>query len=125
MTRPSYGVTVEFAEALQVARRRRSLTQQQLADSAGVHVTMLNRYEAGLSEPGVRVLRQLAQALSVMTDELVFGETRQPRGTALALAFEAAATLQKADQAALCRVVEGLVARAEQQARPEGSRRHR
>jgi transcriptional regulator with XRE-family HTH domain len=116
---------MDFAEALVEARRARSMTQQQLADATGIHVTQLRRYEGGVAEPSVAVLRKLAAALSVMTDELLFGATRRPKGTALSLAFEAAQGLSRADQQLLCRVVEALVAKAAQDARPEGSRRHR
>jgi len=116
---------MDFATALVAARKARNMTQQQLAEATGIHVTQLRRYEGGTAEPSVAVLRRLAVALSVMTDELLFERTRRPKGTALSLAFEAAQGLSRPDQQVVCRVVEALVAQSTHDERPEGSRRHR
>lgn len=97
---------------LVAARRGRSLTQQELCDRADIHVTQLRRYEAGSSEPSLQVLRRLAMALSITTDELLFNDDRRPDDPALALAFEAAAQLGPEEQRAVILVVEGLTARA-------------
>ena len=116
---------MEFCERLVEARRRRQLTQEQLADKAGVHVTQLRRYEAGNAEPTLRILRQLAVALSVTTDELVFDKPRGPQSRQLQLAFEAASELGKADQAVVRSVIEGLVSREKERKRRPGARRVR
>ncbi|PYS98450.1 MAG: XRE family transcriptional regulator [Acidobacteria bacterium] len=61
-------------------RKKRSLTQQQLCDLVGVHVTMLSSYESERSQPTLEVIRKLTLALDVMADELVFDKTeRQPQ----------------------------------------------
>jgi transcriptional regulator with XRE-family HTH domain len=53
-------------------RKARGLTQPSLAAKIGVHVSQLRRYEAGTSQPTLDVLRQMALALAVSADELVF-----------------------------------------------------
>ncbi len=65
---------MDFAHRLTTLRKARGLTQQTLADTIGVHVTQLRRYEAGTNQPTLDVLRALAIALAVTTDDLVFNE---------------------------------------------------
>lgn len=62
-------------------------------------------------EPSLQALRRLAVALSITTDELLFGDRRGPSGNALALALEAAEQLGPEEQRAVILVVEGLTAR--------------
>lgn len=46
-------------------RERALLTQQELADRAGIGLTTLNRIENDRAEPQFRTIRKLAQALGV------------------------------------------------------------
>lgn len=66
---------MDFADRLAALRRDRRLTQAALAERAELNVSQLHRYEVGSSEPTLGALRRLAIALSVSTDELVFGDT--------------------------------------------------
>ena len=52
-------------------RIRRALTQQELADRAGVSSNALNRIELNKAEPHMSTLRKLAKALDVDPTELV------------------------------------------------------
>ncbi len=61
-------------------RRRRLLTQEDLAEKAGVGVTTIVRIEAG-QEGRISTLRKLAAALDITPDQL-FGD--EDRGDALA-----------------------------------------
>lgn len=54
-----------FALALVQARREAGLTQQQVADRAGVQRSTVARLETGAREPGAETLRRLAMALMV------------------------------------------------------------
>jgi transcriptional regulator with XRE-family HTH domain len=47
------------------ARERALLTQQELADRAGIGLTTLNRIENDHAEPHFRTIRKLAKALGV------------------------------------------------------------
>ncbi|HEY6712867.1 MAG TPA: helix-turn-helix transcriptional regulator [Rubrobacter sp.] len=52
-------------------RIRRALTQQELADRAGVSSNALNRIELNKAEPHMSTLRKLAKALDVDPSELL------------------------------------------------------
>ena len=56
------------------AREQALLTQQELADRAGVGLTTLNRIENDHAEPHFRTIRKLAAALTIEPHELVKGE---------------------------------------------------
>ena len=59
-----------LGEAISVARRAKAITQEDLADRAGVTQAALSRYENDLREPGPEVLERLARSLGV-TPELL------------------------------------------------------
>ena len=81
---------MDFAHRLAAVRKQRGLTQQTLADTVGIRITQIRRYEAGTSQPTLDVLRALAIALSVSTDALVFNEDeRGPTDNQLRLRMEA------------------------------------
>lgn len=53
------------------ARERALLTQEELANRAGVGLTTLNRIENDRSEPHFRTIRKLAKALDVDPRDLI------------------------------------------------------
>jgi transcriptional regulator with XRE-family HTH domain len=62
---------VYIGDRLKTLRVRRALTQQELADKAGVSSNTLNRIELNKAEPHMSTLRKLAKALDVDPSELV------------------------------------------------------
>jgi transcriptional regulator with XRE-family HTH domain len=62
---------VYIGDRLKTLRIRRALTQQELADRAGVSSNALNRIELNKAEPHMSTLRKLAKALDVDPTELV------------------------------------------------------
>jgi transcriptional regulator with XRE-family HTH domain len=62
---------VFIGDRLKNLRIRRALTQQELADRAGVSSNALNRIELNKAEPHMSTLRKLAEALDVDPTELV------------------------------------------------------
>ncbi len=64
----------DFHLRLAALRKERGLNQQALADRIGGRVQQLERYEAGSSQPTLEVIRNLAPALSVSSDRLLFGK---------------------------------------------------
>ena len=50
------------------------MTQEQLAQAAGIHRVTIARYESGATSPTVRSLEKLAEALGVSVSELVDGK---------------------------------------------------
>ena len=103
---------MDFPQRLADLRRKRGLTQEALATRAGVHVTQLRRYEAGVAEPSLRTIRGLAVSLSVTADELIFGARgRVAPDEELALAFEATVHLPPADREAVKAMLDAFLAR--------------
>lgn len=99
----------EFPRRLARLRKERGLTQQALADAAGVHVTQLRRYEAGTSQPTLDVLRKIAVALRVSADALLFGEEERGPSDELRYQFEAVSQLEPDEQAVVKSVLDGLL----------------
>ena len=65
-----------FGGHLRFLRGRACLSQEELADKAGIHVTYLSGVERGLRNPSLRNVRRLAQAIGVPIRELFsFEET--------------------------------------------------
>lgn len=85
------------------------MTQQALADAVGCHVTMIRRYEAGETQPTLEVIRNMARALSVSADALVFEQDERGPGEELLLQFEAISQLPPEEQAVVKEVLESLI----------------
>lgn len=63
--------SVAFGKRLREVRREHGMSQDQLADRAGVHATVIGRMERGLREPRVTTVLRLAQGLSVQPGTLM------------------------------------------------------
>jgi transcriptional regulator with XRE-family HTH domain len=68
-----------FRDVLVKLRKQRGWSQQDLSNTAKIHVQVIKRYEAGLSLPTLDSLASLARSLGVSADILVFDE---PNGIA-------------------------------------------
>ena len=68
---PVYSVSVVKLPRLRWWRERRALSQQELAERAGITRAALSRIETGLSEPHPRTVRKLAEALGVGPEDLM------------------------------------------------------
>ncbi len=105
---------MNFGRRLAEMRKKRGLTQQQLCELVGVHVTQLRNYEGDRSQPTLDVIRKLSLALDVTADELVFdSEERMPMVTdkELIKQWEQVEELPAEDRQTLKILVEGLLLR--------------
>ena len=64
-------VVVYIGEQLRKARTRRLLTQDELAEKAGVSQSTIANIERNNAEPQFRTIRKLARALDVEPTELL------------------------------------------------------
>ncbi len=65
-------VMAPLRETLKRERRRSALTQEELAEKAGVGIVTIRRIEQGeITEPRVSTLRKLAAALGISTRDLL------------------------------------------------------
>jgi transcriptional regulator with XRE-family HTH domain len=94
-------------------RKQRGMTQAQLADALGVHVTQIKRYEAGTSQPSVDGIKKIAILLNVSADELLFGEEGRDLGEKLRRHFAAVSKLPDDEQRTVISVIEGLILKHE------------
>jgi transcriptional regulator with XRE-family HTH domain len=62
-----------FAQNVSRARKRQHLTQEEVSDRSGIHVTEVSRIERGLRDPRVTTLVRLAEALEVSPAVLLKG----------------------------------------------------
>lgn len=100
---------MSFADRLTTARKAHGLTQQGLADLAGIHMMQVHRYESGGSLPSLEVLKKLSLALRVSADQLLFGEMELDPDTELRLQFEAVSRLPPAEKQLVIEVVDSLL----------------
>ena len=64
---------MEFNEKLQELRKRKGLTQEQLAESLYVSRTAISKWESGRGYPSIDSLKRVAEFFSVTIDELLSG----------------------------------------------------
>lgn len=68
---------MKFAERLKTLRKKKSLSQQDLADKIGVHFTQVSRYERGDFKPNTDAMNKIAKALDTTVDFLMNGTTSE------------------------------------------------
>lgn len=100
---------MDFGTRLSVLRKQHNMTQQALADAVGCHVTMIRRYEGNETQPTLEVIRNMARALSVSADSLVFEQDERGPSEELLLQFEAVSQLLPEEQAVVKEVLESLI----------------
>jgi transcriptional regulator with XRE-family HTH domain len=104
---------MNFPERLAALRKDKAMTQRELAQAIGIHVTQLRRYEASTSQPTLDVLRRLAVVLSVSADLLLFDRDERGPGHDLRLEFEAVSRLDAKEKDVVRSVLEGILLKHE------------
>jgi transcriptional regulator with XRE-family HTH domain len=67
-----------FAQNVRRLRTERDLTQERLAEQAGLHMTDIARIETQGRDPGVKVIAKIAYGLGVQAAELFNGVEHEP-----------------------------------------------
>ena len=62
-----------FAANVRTARVAAEMTQEQVAEASGIHVTEVSRIERGLRDPRISTMMRLADALCVPPSQLIDG----------------------------------------------------
>jgi transcriptional regulator with XRE-family HTH domain len=104
-----------FSKRLRLLRERRGLSQQELADMVGIHLSQLSRIERGVSTPSSETVLSLARALHATTDALLRGDTSgeqelQIENVRLYQRFRALETLGRDEQETAIKLIDALVA---------------
>jgi len=105
-----------FANKLTEIRKTRKLTQQELAEKAGIGISQMRRYERGKSSPTLEVIKNLAITLGVSTDELIFDNDERVAASRildkeLLRQFEMVSSLTPHDIDAVKTVLESIIVR--------------
>lgn len=104
-----------YGERLQALRKRRGLTQAELAKKLGLYDSLIAQYEGGYIRLHASLIVRLAAALQSSPNELLGSEPvksdRVIRNRGLLRRFREVDRLPKADQKMLARFLDGLLAR--------------
>ena len=102
-----------FPTRMAELRKEKGFTQQQLAERVGVHVQQLKRYEGGISQPTLDVIRNMAMALGVSSDMLLFGKDERGPDEALKLQFEAVSRFDPEAKKVVQQVLDSMILQQE------------
>ena len=103
--------SMSFAQRLHALRKDRSLTQRALAQVSDTHLTQIQRYESGETQPTLTALRKLAVALNVTADTLVFEPGEREPSDDWKLQFEALSQFSDKEREVAKAVIDGLILR--------------
>ena len=98
-----------FADRLANLRKQRGLTQEGLADLIGLTKTQVYRYERSNAQPTLDVIKRMAIALSVSTDELIFEEDERKPDDNMALLLEGVNKLDPDEKHVIREMIEGIL----------------
>ena len=105
----SWMLTMGFSNRLSSLRKSKKLTQQKMADTIGIHVSQIKRYESGETQPSLEVLRKIAVALNISADVLLFDENERDLPDDLKLKFEAVSKMSEANRNTIQSVIDGMI----------------
>lgn len=104
---------MSFSARIIALRKQRGLTQQSLADTSGIHVQQIKRYEAGHAQPTADALKRLALALHVTSDTLLFEEGEREPDDDLKLRFEAISAMLPGEQEVAKAVLDAIIVKSQ------------
>ncbi|WP_107497086.1 helix-turn-helix transcriptional regulator [Thalassobius sp. I31.1] len=113
ITTPAYFIRrhhpVSLDRNLVQLRKAKGLTQDQMAELTGVHISSIRSYEAGRATPSAEVVKNIAIALSVSADQIIFKAGERDPDDELRLQFEALSKLPLEDQKTISNLIDSLV----------------
>jgi transcriptional regulator with XRE-family HTH domain len=80
---------MSFSKRLAAVRKERRLTQQQMSEVIGIHLSQVKRYESGDTQPSLEVLRKIALTLNISADVLLFDADERGPSDDFRMQFEA------------------------------------
>ena len=98
-----------FPVRLAHLRKQRGLTQEALANLINITKTQVYRYESGTSQPTLEVIKNIAIALSVTADELIFEEYERKPDDSLSLLMEGVSHLNPDEKHVIREIIEGML----------------
>lgn len=112
---PKSAEALAFGRMLKELRRRRGLSQKELAEAIDVHYLQISKYETGSYFPTVGKVIEIAKVLQVSIDQL-FGEVVPDEGHVsnlrLLRRFRDLESLPKDDQDVAIKLIDALIAKS-------------
>ncbi len=65
------GSQKKFGKNIRITRNKTKLTQQQVADKAGIHVNYYARIERGEENPSMKTLKTICKVLKVKSSDIL------------------------------------------------------
>jgi transcriptional regulator with XRE-family HTH domain len=100
---------MSFAVRFLQLRKQHNLTQPQMADAVGIHITQVKRYESGETQPSLDILKKIATAFNVTTDWLIFEDGEREPKDELKLKFEAVTQMDSAERQAVDALLDAMI----------------
>lgn len=105
-----------FGERLRKLREERHLSQHELSQLVGIHLSQLSRIERGASFPSAETVLTLARALHTSTDALLRGENNgvqklEIENVRLYERFRALETTGRDGQETVIKVIDAILAK--------------
>lgn len=69
----------EFASNLSNQRKKRTITQEQLAELTGISIKTLSNYESGVTQPNIESLKKISIALNITIEDLIDASNPTPK----------------------------------------------
>jgi transcriptional regulator with XRE-family HTH domain len=111
----SWFVRMSLSARLVTLRKAKGMSQQQMADAIGLHVTQIKRYEAGQTQPSLDALKKIAIALGVSTDSLLFEANERGPDDDLRLQFDVISRMPKKERQIIRELIDGMIIKYETQ----------
>jgi transcriptional regulator with XRE-family HTH domain len=102
-------IAMSFPKRFIQLRKEHKLTQQEMADTVGMHITQVKRYESGQAQPSIEILKKIAIAFHVTADWLIFEEEERELPNNLQLKFEAVSQMTEDDQHTIQSLIDGMI----------------
>ncbi|KJV44127.1 cryptic phage CTXphi transcriptional repressor rstR [Pantoea sp. BL1] len=100
---------MSFSTRFLQLRRQHGLTQPQMADKVGIHLTQVRRYESGEAQPSLDILRRIAVTFNVTADWLIFEEGEREPQDELKLKFEAVRQMDAEEQKSITSILDAMI----------------
>lgn len=100
---------MSFSTRFLQLRKEHGLTQPQIADKVGIHLTQVRRYESGEAQPSLEILKRIAVTFSVSADWLIFEDGEREPQDELKLKFEAIKQMDEEELKSVTSVLDALI----------------
>lgn len=101
-------------------RKQKNLSQSELADKVGISYAQIGRYETKGAQPPAETLKQIADALGVSPDFLIYGTSDEKAKTKLTDAdlinqFKAIENMDEEDKTVIKKLIDAFITKKQLQ----------